>query len=143
MDLLGVVRATAATLAAVTLCSCAQPGIAPPVSEPSSAVSRIRVVNESGEDLRDLHLLFPEERVAIGDVAAGAASAYVEVLSGVYSYSAFRFLLGGESVVQPVIDFGGQTPLPIDDYTYVLGVDPDTGDHLELLDVQPRAADKP
>ena len=94
MDLRGVVGATAATLAAVTLCSCAQP-IAPPVSEPSSAVSRIRVVNDSGEELRDLHLLFPEERVAIGDVAAGAASAYVEVLSGAYSYSAFRFLRGG------------------------------------------------
>jgi hypothetical protein len=98
-------------------------------------VSRIRVVNESAEDLQDLELLFPEEQVAVGDVAAGAASDYVDVPQGVYSYSAFRFVRGGESVVQPVIDFVGERPLPIDDYTYVLGVDPDRGDELELRTV--------
>ena len=135
MDLLGPVRASAAALAVLALCSCAQAGVAPPVSEPSSSVSRIRVVNESTEELRDLDLLFPQEEVAVGDVAAGAASDYVEVPQGVYNYSAFRFLRDGESVVQPVIDFVGETALPIDDYTYLLGVDSDRGDQLELLTV--------
>ena len=135
MNLLRAARTSAATLAALALCSCAQPGIAPPVSEPTSSTSRIRVVNESTDALRDLHLLFPREDVAVGDVAAGAASDYVEVTHGVYNYSAFRFLRGGEYVVQPVIDFVGETPLPIDDYTYVLGVDPDRGDRLALLTV--------
>ena len=135
MGLLGAVRASAATLAVLALCSCAQAGVAPPVSEPSSSVSRIRVVNESTEALRDLDLLFPQEEVAVGDVAAGAASDYVEVPQGVYNYSAFRFLRDGESVVQPVIDFVGETALPIDDYTYLLGVDSDRGDQLELLTV--------
>ncbi len=93
------------------------------------------MVNDSNEGLQDLHLLFPEEEVTVGDVAAGAASGYVEVRHGVYNYSAFRSTRGGESVVQPVIDFVGETPLPIDDYTYVLGVDSDRGDQLELLTV--------
>ena len=132
MNLLRAVRASAATLAVLLLCSCAQPGSAPPVSQSSSSVSRIRVVNDSAEAVRDLHLLFPEDEVAVGDVAAGSASGYVEVPHGVYNYSAFRFLRGGESVVQPVIDFVGETPLPIDDYTYVLGVDRDRGDLLEI-----------
>ena len=115
-------------LAALALCSCAQPGIARPVSEPSNSASRIRVVNDSTEGLRDLRLVFPQEEVVIGDVAPGAASDYVEVAQGVYNYSAFRYLWGGESVVQPVIDFVGEIPLPIDDYTYLLGVDPDRGE---------------
>jgi len=135
MNLFRAVRASVAMLATLMLCSCAQPASAPPVSEPSSSVSRIRVVNEGTEGLLDLHLLFPEEEVAVGDVPAGATSAYVEVPHGVYSYSAFRFLRGGEPVVQPVIDFVGETPLPIDDYTYLLGVDSDGGDRLELLSV--------
>lgn len=29
--------------------------------------------------------------------------------------------------MQPVIDFVGECPLPLDDYTYLLGVDPDRG----------------
>lgn len=135
MNLLRAVRAPAATLAVLAVCSCAQPSIAPPASEPSSAVSRIRVVNNSNQMLRDLHLLFPREQVTIGDVAAGAASDYVEVTHGVYNYSAFRFLRGDEPVVQPVVDFVGETPLPIDDYTYMLGVDTDMQDRLELLTV--------
>lgn len=146
MNLLRAVRTSAATLAALALCSCAQPGIVPSVSEPSSAASRIRVVNDSANELRDLHLLFPQEEVAIGDVAPGSASGYVEVPQGVYNYSAFRFLRGGESVVQPVIDFVGETPLPVDDYTYLLGVDEDRGDQLELLTVfrsRPSAAGAP
>jgi hypothetical protein len=65
------------------------------------------VVNDGTEELGDLHLLFPREQVAVGDVAAGAASDYVEVPEGVFNYSAFRFLRDGESVVQPVIDFVG------------------------------------
>jgi hypothetical protein len=144
MNLRQAVRASAALLAALAVCSCAQPGIAPPVDEPSSTVSRIRVVNDSTEGLRDLDLMFPQEAVAIGDVAAGAASDYVEVARGVYNYSAFRFLRGGESVVQPVIDFVGERPLPIDDYTYLLGVDPDREEQLELLTVfrsRPAAGD--
>ena len=127
MNLRQAMRASAAMVAALALCSCAQPGSAPPVGEPSNSASRIRVVNDSTEELRDLRLVFPQEEVAIGAVAPGAASGYVEVAQGVYNYSAFRYLRGGESVVQPVIDFVGEIPLPIDDYTYLLGVDPDGG----------------
>lgn len=139
MNLLRAARASVAMLAALTVCACSQPGplgqsgSAPLASEPSSSVSRIQVVNDSAVELADLHLLFPQDDVAVGDVAAGAASAYVEVPHGVYNHSAFRFLRDGESVVQPVIDFVGESPLPIDDYTYVLGVDPDSSDRLVLL----------
>lgn len=135
MNMVRAARATLALLVALTLCSCAQPASAPPASEPGSSVSRIRVVNDSTEELRDLHLLFPEDEVVVGDVAAGAASGYVEVPQGVYGYSAFRYLHGGESVVQRVTDFVGESPLPIDDYTYLLGVDSDREDRLVLLSV--------
>jgi hypothetical protein len=135
MDVLRAVRASTAALAVLAMGACAQAGGAPSVSEPSSSVSRIRVVNESTQEFRDLDLLFPGEEVAVGDVAAGAASDYVEVPLGVYDYAAFRLVRDGESVVQPVIDFVGEAPLPIDDYTYVVGVDPDREGQLELLTV--------
>jgi hypothetical protein len=135
MKLRQAFRVCVAMVAVLGLCSCASPGSAPPVGEPTYSASRIRVVNDSTEELRDLRLVFPQEEVALGDVAAGAASDYVEVAQGVYNYSAFRYLRGGESVVQPVIDFVGEIPLPIDDYTYLLGVDPGRGEHLELLTV--------
>jgi hypothetical protein len=135
MNLRQAFRVCVAMVSVLALCSCAEPGSAPPVGEPTYSASRIRVVNDSTEELRDLRLVFPQEEVGLGDVAPGAASGYVEVAQGVYNYSAFRHLRGGESVVQPVIDFVGEIPLPIDDYTYLLGVDPDRGDQLELLTV--------
>jgi hypothetical protein len=93
------------------------------------------VVNGSTTDLKGLVLWFPVDEVLIGDLAAGATSGYVKVPKGVYSYSAFRHTRDGEEIVQPVIDFVGERPLPLDDYTYLLDVDPDSEYPIELRSV--------
>ena len=133
MNLLRAVRTCLATTAVLALFACTPPSAPQSVSEPSVAISRVRVVNDSATDLSGLRLLFPKDDVEIGEVAAGAASGYVTVPRGVYGYSAFSVLRDGEQVIQPVIDFVGESPLPIDDYTYVLGVDNEG--RIELLTV--------
>ena len=139
-----VARGSVALLAMLALCSCAPTAspsaqVSPPPSsaEAGSSVSRVRVVNDSATNLTDLELLFPQEQVAVGDVAAGATSAYVPVAEGVYGYSAFRHTVDAKQVVQPVIDFVGESPLPTGDYTYVLEVHPDSDHPIELQSVTP------
>ena len=143
MKVLRGVSVSVAAVAVLALGSCAQPSTppsaAPQASELRSSVSRIRVVNDSSTSLSDLRLLFPEDEVAIGDVAAGATSGYVAAPHGVYGYSAFRFRRAGALVVQPVIDFVGESPLPTGDYTYLLDVDPRRGDPIELVSVEQAA----
>lgn len=141
------VRVALAVLVAMLLSACAQPDAGTRAGGPTSAspsatagesaqtVSRIRVVNDSMTDLKGLVLWFPEDEVLIGDVAAGATSGYVKVPNGVYNYSAFRQTREDEEIIQPVIDFVGERPLPRDDYTYLLGVDPDSEYPIELLSV--------
>ena len=68
-------------------------------------------------------MLFPEDQVAFGDIAAGETSPYREVAHGVYSYAAYRLEVDGGLVTQPVIDWVGEVPMDGESFTYALLVD--------------------
>lgn len=130
-------------LVALVLCGCAGTSPAPQAagssepaaSTPASTVNRVRVTNDGPAAVSDLELLFPVDAVAVGDVATGATSDYVEVPHGVYHYSAFAYTVDGKRVTQPVIDFVGESPMPLDDYTYLIHFDPKDSFPAELVTV--------
>jgi hypothetical protein len=87
--------------------------------------ARLRITNNGTVPIEDLVVLFPDQEVVIGDVPAGATSAYVDVPKGVYAYGAYRFTLNGETVTQPVIDWVGEEPETAGSFTYTIAFDPE------------------
>jgi hypothetical protein len=69
-------------------------------------------------------VVFPEEEIAFGDVPAGATTGYLDVPQGVYAYAAYRLVVDGEQVTQPVIDWVGEEPLEGKAFTYTIDYDP-------------------
>lgn len=126
---LGVVMLAAA-------CS-AQPG--------APAAAQLRIHNSGTADIRGLTLLFPGEtprardvvRVAFGDIAAGATSAYLPVPSGVYRYAAYEYRRAEAAMSQSVVDWMGEQPLEGTHFTYRLELDPQAvpGAQITLLEV--------
>jgi hypothetical protein len=103
---------------------------------PPAASLRIR--NAGATPLSALRVGFPEAGVAIGDVPAGATTAYHAVPGGVYGYAAFRFTHQGKEVIQPVIDWVGEAPLEGRRFTYTVALitsDDRRGPWIDLLDV--------
>jgi len=84
----------------------------------------VRVTNSSQHDIDELRLGFASESIQIGNLAANSTSAYQTASRGVYSYSAFGYVIDGEEQVQPVTDFVGEAPLKGGAFTFVLGYDP-------------------
>src|SRR5213078_4814025 len=72
---------------------------------------RLRIVNASNAPITNLHVLFPDQEIVYGDVAANATTAYKVAPKGVYRYAAYRYDINGESITQPVIDFVGESPI--------------------------------
>jgi hypothetical protein len=93
---------------------------------------RLRVANVGAVPIRDLTVMFPDERVSFGDVPAGATTAYEDVHRGVYLYAAYRFERDGALISQPVIDWVGEEPLPGEAFTYSLALE---GSRVELVGV--------
>lgn len=81
---------------------------------------RLRIVNAGEFDIKGLVVMFPDARIAFGDVPAGATTKYFDAPTGVYSYAAYQYLLDGEPVTQPVTDWVGETPRQGLDFTYTL-----------------------
>jgi hypothetical protein len=111
--------ATATATTATTATSAAPTSAPEAVSEP-----RLRVTNAGQTDINNLTVLFPDSRILIGDVPAGATSDYAPAPKGVYAYAAYEFNLDGATVMQPVIDWVGESPLPGQSYTYVIELEP-------------------
>lgn len=91
---------------------------------PLSTSQTLRLINQSSYDLQNLEVIFPDERVAFGDVPAGSTSAYHEFPHGVYRYAAYGVEIDGKRYEQPVIDWVGESPMDGQSFTYVLDVDP-------------------
>ena len=89
--------------------------------DPSSG-PQLRIVNAGPVSLHQLSALFPSDQIAFGDVHPGSTSAYRTVPSGVYRYAAWRFERDGAPVVQPVIDWVGESPMEGEAFTYTLSV---------------------
>jgi len=112
---------------------------AAPTSTPEQVSGpRLRIKNVGQHDLKDLTVLFPDSRIAFGDVPAGTTSEYQPAPNGVYNYGAYEFEVDGQTVSQPVIDWVGESPRPGQSYTYVLDFDPTRQGMLmvELVEVQ-------
>lgn len=87
-------------------------------------LQKLRIINQSVIELHNLVVVFPDERIAFGDVPGGTTTEYREVPQGVYRYAAYDVEVNGQSYEQPVIDWVGETPKQGDAFTYILDVDP-------------------
>jgi hypothetical protein len=81
---------------------------------------QLRVSNTGTVAIEGLSILFPSETITVGSVASGATTSYILVSRGVYAYGAFRFMVDGLVVQQPVIDWTGEKPLDGESFTYAL-----------------------
>jgi hypothetical protein len=88
---------------------------------------RLRIKNQSSSTVKNLTVLFPEDRVEFGDIPAGVTTEYREVPHGVYHYSAYSLEINGQMITQPVTDWVGEKPIEGDDFTYTIDMDPSRG----------------
>lgn len=115
---------------AILLSSCAPAPAASPTPQPATATPepvsgpRLRIRNAGERDLKNLVVLFPDSRIVFGDAPAGTTSEYQPAPNGVYNYAAYEYEVDGEVMMQPVIDWVGESPRPGQSYTYVLEFDP-------------------
>ena len=86
-------------------------------------VSRLRITNSSTTDIIHLVVQFPDSRIEFGDVPAGQTTDYQLAPNGVYNYAAYEFEVNGETQIQPVVDWVGESPRPGQSYTYVIELD--------------------
>lgn len=85
---------------------------------------RLRISNQSTQDLQNLVVIFPEERVEFGDVPAGKTTGYFEFQKGVYRYAAYNVTIASKRYEQPVVDWVGESPVDGEAFTYSVNVDP-------------------
>jgi len=81
----------------------------------------IRIANESSFPFTSVDVVFPEDSVDYGVVAAHSVSEYHRV-SKAYDYALIIVRVGGEERRLQPIDYVGETLLPAGRYTYVLNV---------------------
>jgi hypothetical protein len=87
----------------------------------SSGEIEIRVANESSFAFSDVEVVFPEDSVDYGAIAANGISEYRRV-SKAYDYALIIVQVGGEERrIQP-IDYVGEPLLQPGRYTYLLNV---------------------
>lgn len=92
----------------------------PAPTEPSESVN-IRVSNESSFAFSDVDVVFPQDSVDYGTVAAHGVSEYRRVAQA-YSYALIIVQVGGEELRLQPVDYVGETELPAGRYTYALNV---------------------
>ena len=98
---------------------------------------KMRVVNSGPNAITNLHVLFPDQDVAFGDVAPNATTEYKAFPKGVYSYAAYKYDLNGAAVMQPVIDWVGESPMEGREFTYTIQFDPNASamQRIQMLNV--------
>ncbi|MBW6474410.1 MAG: hypothetical protein K0B14_14890 [Anaerolineaceae bacterium] len=89
-----------------------------------SPLQKLRIINQSNIQLQNLVIVFPDERIAFGDVPGVASTNYRDVPQGVYRYAAYTFEVNGQKYEQPVVDWVGETPMQGENFTYFIDVDP-------------------
>ena len=102
-------------------------------------VPSLRIINNGSVPIKNLVVLFPQDRIEFGDVPAGATTEYKEASNGVFRYAAYQFEVDGQLVTEPAIDWIGESPMSGTLFTYTIDFDPDrtnTGDRIRLLEVK-------
>ena len=103
-------------------CSASPPTTASPVAIPSAqpapSFQTLRISNAGARSLEGLVVVFPDERVAFGDLAAGGTTPYRAFSKGVFRYAAYEHRVGATTISQPVTDWVGELPMPGQAFTY-------------------------
>jgi len=94
-------------------------------ASPPSEAARLRITNGGIVAIENLTILFPEDEIVFGDIAVGSTTEYRTVPNGVYGYAAYRLVVNGQVMTQPVSDWVGEKPMPGHSFTYTLDFDPD------------------
>jgi hypothetical protein len=84
---------------------------------------RLRIINRGTEAVDNLTVIFPEDEVMFGNVSASTTTEYLDVPNGVFGYAAYRFEIGGQVILQPVVDWVGEAPLKGNSFTYAIDFD--------------------
>ena len=90
----------------------------------TSPMQKLRIINQSDIALHNMVVRFPDERIEFGDIPGGTTTDYRDVSQGVYRYAAYDVEVNGQSYQQPVVDWVGETPIPGENFTYIIEVDP-------------------
>jgi hypothetical protein len=96
------------------------PTVTLPISPTPASTPSLRVSNVGSRDVGGLVVVFPDERIEFGDVAARSTTSYRQSSKGVFGYAAYQFRFEGRSYSQPVIDWVGAQPLSGDVFTYAI-----------------------
>lgn len=107
------------------LAACLPQAAGQPTSTPEPVRTMLRIKNVGDQPIKNLSVIFPEQTIAFGDVAAGETTEYLLAEKGVYNYGAYSYEVNGEVVTQPVIDWMGETPKIGGDFTYEIRYTPD------------------
>jgi hypothetical protein len=105
----------------------------------AAEVPSLRITNHGSLPIKNLVVLFPQDRIEFGDVPAGTTTEYKEVSNGVFRYAAYQFEVDGQVVTEPAIDWIGESPMNGNLFTYTLDFDPgrtNTGDRIRLIEVK-------
>lgn len=130
---LGVLLVAGLSIAA---CSASPPTTASPLADQEvRSGASLRVTNAGSHRIEGLIVVFPDERVAFGDLAVGGTTTYRGVRKGVFRYAAYEYRVGASTVSQPVTDWVGEVPMPGQAFTYALEAfeGPPRGVNIRLL----------
>ena len=102
-------------------------------------VHSLRNINNGSVPIKNLVVLFPQDRIEFGDVPAGTTTEYKEASNGVFRYAAYQFEVDGQMVTEPAIDWIGENPMSGILFTYTIDYDPNrtnTGSRIQLIEVK-------
>lgn len=93
---------------------------------------QLRIINNSPNAIRNLTVIFPDQRISFGDVGGNATTDYRDAPGGVYRYAAYEYEVDGQRITQPVIDWVGEEPVPGKRFTYTLDYLPNASGRLPI-----------
>ena len=102
-------------------------------------VPSLRIINNGSVPIKNLVVLFPQDRIEFGDVPAGTTTEYKEASNGVFRYAAYQFEVDGQTVTEPAIDWIGENPMSGILFTYTIDYDPNrtnTPGRIQLIEVK-------
>ena len=106
---------------------------------PAADNPSLRIFNNGSVPIKNLVVLFPQDRIEFGDVPAGTTTEYKETRNGVFRYAAYQFEVDGQVVTEPAIDWIGENPMSGILFTYIIDFDPNrtnSASRVQLIEVK-------
>lgn len=102
---------------------------------PAIKSPQLRLINQGSTAFKQLTVLFPQDRIAFGDIPAHATTAYKPVPHGVFGYAAYSLVVNGKKIIVRVIDWVGEKPMRGNAFTYTIKFVPNQRRIVELVKV--------